>query len=387
MNSRSLFLPTAAAAVLAILAAAPAGATAELDLQGAVGYDSNVFNLNDSIGERDGLFTDLAAGFSADKKWPAGGAAGFDLGGTARLFESGVNDGDETKYFVRLRGDSGGKRNDHTFDWALRYRVQDSTYVSRFTGVVATDDGTPNGNRIGDRYDSAIADLRGAWHLPGGDYGRVSVEGAIESKNYLDDYSALSLDRLDYNQYEVTPEYETGSQTDTFRIRLPLSLRQYRDRRVSDATGASVSGTDLEYKYYGLDARYKHEFTRASALEFSGGYEVRNDNGIGYGNRKRWNVGTEWTYRSDKQTRLSAGIKYLSRVLDRPVTGDPSINDETPDKKGYNLNIKYLTPVPGVKIKDFSLLAEALWESFDNSSDARYSYDRLEAFAGVRKLF
>lgn len=383
MISRTRSLLTATASALVILAAAPASAATELDLQGVVGYDSNVFNLNDSIGERDGLFTDLEAGFSAERGW-LGGTAGFDLGLAARLFESSMNDGDETKYFVRLRGDSGGKRKDRAFEWALRYRVQDSTYVSRSTGVVATDDGTPAGNEIGDRFDSSIGDLRGAWILPGGAF----IEGVIETKDYRKDYAALGLDRLDYNQYEVAPGYESGGRrTDTFRIRLPLALRQYRDRRISDASGNPVPGTDLEYTYYGIDARYEHEFSRASALEFSGGYEIRTDNSVGYRDRKRWNTGVEWVYRPAAKTRVSGGLEWYSRVFDRPVTGDPTIVDETPEKEGYTLQAKYAAPFPGVEIKDFSLLAEGRWESFDNSNNVIFSYDRLEVFAGIRKKF
>lgn len=378
MMSRIRSLLTAAASALVILAAAPASAATELDLQGVVGYDSNVFNLNDSIGERDGLFTDLEAGFSAERDW-LGGTAGFDLGLAARLFESSMSDGDETKYFVRLRGDSGGKRKDRAFEWALRYRVQDSTYVSRSTGVVATDG---LGNEIGDRFDSSIGDLRGAWNLPGGAF----IEGVIETKDYRNDYAALGLDRLDYNQYEVIPGYEAGSRTDTFRIRLPLTLRQYRDRRTSDVNGNSVAGTDLEYRYYGVDARYEHEFTRASALELSGGYEVRNDNGVGYGDRQRWNVAAEWNHRPDTQSRLSAGLEWSSRVLDRPVSGAP-VNDETPEKKGYTLNVKYARLFPGVEIRNLALLTEGRWESFDNSNNVLFSYDRLEVFAGIRKNF
>lgn len=372
-------MPAAASAALAILAAGPVSAGTALNLQGGVGYDSNVFNLNDSIGTRGGLFTDLEGGFSAERDWLARSSAGFDIGLAARRYESSVNEGDETKYFVRLRGDSGGTHKDPAFEWALRYRVQDSTYVSRSTGAVAT---TGSGSRIGDRYDSSIADLRGVWNFLGGAF----IEGVVETKNYRNDYAALGLNRLDYDQYEVTPGYKGGNSTDTFRIKVPLSLRQYRNRRVSDVNGAAVAGTDLEYRYYGVDAGYAHEFTHASALELSGGYEQRKDNGVGYGNRTLWNVGTEWTYRPAPKTRLSTGLEWNSRVLDRPSTGNP-LNDDSPEKKGYTLNLKYITPFPGVEIKDFSLLAEARWESYENSKTVIFTYDRLEAFIGIRKQF
>lgn len=377
--------PALAAVLLLASAAAFAGTGA--DLRAGVGYDSNAFNLSDGVGEEGGMFTALEASGEAQRDTQGGGEVGVDAGLEALLFGSGMSDASEEKYFLRLRGKSGGKRRQHAFDWALRYRLRDATYVSRFTGEVATDDGTPTGTTIGDRYDSGIADLRGAWHLPGGRWGRVSLEGSAAAKDYREDYASLGLDRLDYTQFGIEPQYEYERGANTVRVRLPWSVRRYRDRRVSDAAGVAVAGTDLEYTYYGLEARYAREISDTSELDFTGGYEAREDNGVGYGDRTRWNTGVEWTLKPARGERLSAGVEYSARVLDRPVTGNPLINDETPEKKGYAVNVKYARPFPGVAVEDLSLVGEASWESFDNSSDDRFSYDRYGVFAGVRKEF
>lgn len=384
MNRETLVPVVAASSVLFVLLSGNACADAEFDVRADLGYDSNVFSLNPSVGERDGMFTYAEAGFSVEDTTPSGWGMGMDAGAAAQLFESNVSDGDEQRYFVRVRGDSGGKRREHVFDWALRYRRHDSTYVSRFTGVVATDGAD---NEIGDRYNNSIGDLRIAWRFPGGNYGRVTLEGSVVTKNYLTDYASLGLERLDYDQFGITPEYEVGGRTSSFRIGVVLALRQYRDRRVSDVNGNPVAGTDLEYQSYGIDARFKRELTRTHAIEVSGGYDIRADNGIGYDDRTRWNTGVEWTYRPAPQTRLSVELEWSARVFDRPVTGDPTINDETPEKKGYSLIVKYVTPLSGLRKRGFSLLAEASWESFDNSDEVRFSYDRLEAFAGIRREF
>lgn len=372
-----------AAALVLALAASPVVAEVAVDLRADVGYDSNVFNLNDTVGEEAGMFTDLDAGVAAERTGKSGWTTGFDAGVDARLFESAVNDGDQAKYFLRLRGDSGGARREHDIHWAVRYRMQDSTYVSRFTGRVATSGGTP----IGDRYDAGIADVRGGWKLPGGGYGRLSFDAFLEAKDYRDDYAALGLDRLDYNQYGVEPAYEVGSRTDTVRFALPVAQRQYRDRRVSDVDGNAVAGTDLEYTYYGVDASYEHAFSRASALQVSAGYEDRQDNGVGFGDRTRWGTGVEWTYRTPGKTRFDTGVEWSSRTLNNTSPADPTVVDETPDKDGYTVNARLQTPFPGVKARDFLLLARAAWESFDSSNEVRYSYDRLETFVGVRKEF
>lgn len=381
--TQRLTLRSAAVVVALALAGSPAFAETALDLRADAGYDSNVFNLSDAVGEQDGMFTDLDAGFTARHKGASGWTAGVDAGVDARLFESSVSDGNQEKYFVRLRGDSGGSRHEHAFDWAVRYRMQDSTYVSRFTGRVATSGGTP----IGDRYDAGIADVRGGWRLPGDDYGRLSLDAFLKAKDYRDDYAALGLDRLDYTQSGLEPGYEVGNRTDTLRVTLPVMLRQYRDRRVSDVSGNGVAGSDLAYTYYGVDANYEHQFSRASALRVSAAYEDRQDNGVGFGDRTRWSGGVEWSYRTAGRTRFETGAEWSSRTLHNTSPTDPTVADETPDKDGYTLSARLRTPFPGVKQRDFLLLAQATWESFDNSNDVRYAYDRLEAFLGVRKEF
>jgi hypothetical protein len=330
------------------------------------------------------MFTQLEAAFRAEDKSSTGWTKKADIGASAQLFESGMSDGDEGKYFVRARGNSNEKRNEHGWDWTLRVQMHELTYVSRFTGVVATDG---LGNEIGDRFDKLTGDFQGAWHFPGGKYGRISVEGSAVHRNYLTDYEELGLERLDYDEFGITPGYDIGSRDHNFRIGLSYSQRQYRDRRVSDAAGNPVAGTDLEYQIYGVDARIQHQLTRKSALELTGGYDIREDNGVGYADRTRWNAGIEWTYRPAAETRLVIELEWSSRVFDGQLVGDPTINDETPDKQGYQLNVRYTRPFPGLKSRGYLLLAEARSESYDNSDDLRYSYDRQNAFVGIRKIF
>lgn len=384
MNFKCLPPLRAAFSALCIFASGSASAEHELDLSANLGYDSNVFDLNGIVGERDGMFTQLEAAFRAEDKSLTGWTKKADIGASAQLFEPGMSDGNEEKYFVRARGNSNETRDEHGWDWMLRYQMHDQTYVSRFTGVVATDGA---GNGIGDRFDNAAGEFRAAWHFPGGKYGRISFKGSAIHKNYLTDYEDLGLDRLDYYEFGVTPGYEIGGRDRNLRIDLPFSERRYRDRRVSDLGGDPVAGTDLEYRYYGIDARYQHRLTRTNALEMTGGYDIREDNGVGFADRTRWNAGLAWTYRPANRTRLAFELEWSSRVFDRRVVGDPTINDESPDKEGYSFDFRYAMPFPGLKDHGYLLLAEAGWESYDNSDDVRYSYDRLKVFVGIRKEF
>ncbi len=373
-----------AAVVSGILAAAGAAAETDIDLRGGFGYDSNAYELSDVLGEQSGFFADAEATVNAEGTAARGWHKQADLGLSGTLYESALRDADRARMFVRTRGDSAEKYDEHGWEWALRYAMRDQTYVSRLTGLVATDSA---GNEIGDRYDSGRADLLLQWRFPGRKYGRFSIEATGADRNYWKDYQQFGLERLDYYEYGVRPAFELDSEDSNLRVRLQYEKRIYDDRRVSDAAGAPVAGTDLEYETYGVEARFQRRLTRKSALELTGGYEIREDNGVGYADRTQWNVGLEWTLRFRDDGRLVMESEYSSRVFDQQVVGDPTINDEVPEKKGFDVQLRYSRPFPFVDIRGFSLVVEAELQSYDNSDDERYTYDRFTGFIGVRQEF
>ncbi len=373
-----------AAAVIGLLAGANASAESDIDLRGGFGYDSNAFELNDVLGERKGYFTEIEATVNAEGMAAKGWHKQADIGVSGRLYESALGDADRARIFVRARGDSAEKYREHGWDWSLRYAMRDQTYVSRLTGQVATDD---LGNEIGDRYDSGRADLLLQWRFPGKAFGRFSIEATAADRNYVHDYEQFGLERLDYYEFGVGPGYELGGRSRNLRVNLKLEERIYKDRRSSDAAGVPVSGTDLEYRSYLVDARYRHSLSRRNALELTGSYELREDNGVGFADRTQWDVGLEWTLRFRDDGRLTLESTYSSRVFDQQSVGDPTINDEAPEKKGFDAQLRYERPFPFVDIRGFSLVLDAQLESFDNSDDERYTYDRLVGFIGVRQEF
>jgi hypothetical protein len=373
----------ASAAALWLLAGA-AAAESDIDLRGGVGYDSNPYDLNSIVGVRDGFFTELDATVEAIGFTTGGWRKRADIGFSGKLYESSLRDADEARLYVRARGNSEERYDQNGWEWSLRYQGRDRTYVNRLTGEVGTDG---NGNDIGDRFDNGAADLSAAWRLPGWKLGRLSLEASVLDRNYLDDYEEFGLERLDYTEYALTPGYDFESRANEVRVRLRAAERRYDDRRTNDADGDPVPGTDLVYRYYGVDARYRHRFSRRIMVELSGRYETREDNGVGYGDRTIWSAGAEWNLRLPRDNRLSIEGEYGSRVFDQQVVGDPTVNDEQPEKKGFQGSIRYSRPFPFVDIRGFLLVIEADWESYDNSRDERYTYDRVTGFLGVRKDF
>ena len=373
-----------AVASLGLLAGGAASAEHAIDLRGGFGYDTNPFELNEIVGKREGIFAELEAQVSAEGLASKGWRKRADIGASGRLFETGMTDANEGRIYVRARGDANEQPTEHGWDWSLRSRARDTTYVSRLTGLEATDD---VGNPIGNRFDNMEGDFEAGWHFPRKKFGRITVQGTFSYKDYLEDYENLGLDRLDHFQYGIAPQYELDQRDSNVRVRLRLEERKYQDRRVSDVAGNPVPGTDLEYRYYAAEVRYQRRLSRRNSIEWNGEYELREDNGVGFADRTRWDTSIEWTYQPKDKSRLSAELQYSSRTFDLQTVGDPTINDETPDKKGFDVSIKYARPFPFLDIRGFSLVAEAGWESFDNTNDIRYAYDRLVGFLGVRQEF
>lgn len=372
------------ATMASILASGAARADHRIEVSGGMGYDGNPFELSDLIGPREAFFLEGEATVSAEGEAVSGWIKRADIGFTGRIFERDDHEADIARFHVRARGGTREKDTQHGWDLSVRSLARDQTYVSRLTGVEATDD---LGNPIGDRYDSVTGEIEGEWRFPATRLGRASVGVAGTYKNYWYDYRALGLDRLDYYEFGVMPGFEFGRRANRFRLRGTLQQRDYFNRRVSDALGAPVAGTDLRYRYYGADLRVEHRFSDRGVFEVTADYELREDNGAGFGDRTQWSVGGEWSWRYDGGSRLRLDATYRSRILDNQATGDTTVNDEAPEKKGFEFAVRYTRPFPFLDIEGFSLFAEAGYEDYTNNDDPRFVYDRIVGLVGVRQEF
>jgi hypothetical protein len=309
----------------------PIGVMAEtetaFDVRADLGYDSNVFDLSQSVGERPGMFSYLGAGFDVESTTPSGRRVAFDTAAAAQLFEADVEDGDLLRYHLRLSGDSGGNRDEHEFDWALRYRQRDSTYVSRFTGSVADDGAGTKSRPLRQR-----GDLRIGWRLPERDFGRVSFAGSLVSKDYENDYAALGLERLDYEHFAIMPEYELRDRATRVRIGASVAVRKYVDRRMKDINGILLSGTDLQYRYYGVEGSFDRELTPTQAIEISGSYENLRITGTDT-MIARWDLGFAWI--RPRITRLSVSCSAAPEHA-RSSPASPRLTPSPPRKTGMS---------------------------------------------------
>jgi len=364
-------------------AEASSGLTTALDVKAAAGYDSNVFRLNDALSENGGMFTDVDAGFSAEgrvgRRWKLGG----ELGLAARVHESAVDDGDENRFRVRIGGERKAARRGAELDWALAHTVQDSTYVSRSTGLVAQNSGV----EIGDRFDSGRTTLDAHLAVPFSRHTRGLVGAGITNKDYRNDYESLGLDRLDYRAYSLEPGVAFQGRGHELELSVPFTSRRYRDRRASDLLGTDIPGSNLEYRYVGLDARYEYAISPGHALKVRADFRDRSDNEQGYGDSTTTEIGLGWTSRVANSARYSLEATWSSREYDRIPAGSQQLNEEAVQREGYSLVAQYSNLMPGLKVYDVRLFTEARWSSYRNDSNDLFSYDGYQALVGLRKAF
>lgn len=357
----------------------------ELDLKAAVGYDSNVFRLNDDLVDAEGgMFADIDADFSANAAVGSQWTLGADLDAAARLYESSVNDGNESQYRLRMRGErKPATPQGASFEWELSHTLRDATYVSRSTGKVAESGGV----KIGDRFDSGKSELVVRMDQPFTGHLHGLLDAHVEEKDYRKDYENLGLNRLDYLAYGLTPGIAYRTKTQELKVTLPMSLRRYRDRRANDSTGVEIAGSDLEYRYLGVDTRYEYELTSVYTLWAAASYEERSDNEDGFDDSNTAEVSLGWVAKPQKRTRYGLEVRWSDRHYDRLNVAAQQLGEEAPEREGYSFIAKYSRLMPGLEAQDVRLFAEGRVDSYENDSDKVFSYDRHQALIGLRKDF
>jgi len=89
---------------------------------------------------------------------------------------------------------------------------------------------------------------------------------------------------------------------------------------------------------------------------------------------------------TQKDERLQGKKLLIVRPINVDGT-DTTVNDEAPEKKGFEFAVRWSRPFPFLDIEGFTLYAEAGWEDYTNNDDPRFVYDRINAVVGVRQEF
>ena len=354
-----------------------------IDGRVAQGYDSNALRLSDTVGRRGGTFTDVQGSFTLDQKFSKRWFAGADLGVTARQYYGDVRDASARNYAARV---SGGMRlpslvahHRSTLELGLAYRIDDLTYVDPSSGQVATS----GGESIGERYDASTVALDAVGTVPVMQSVDLVLKAAVKRRNYRNDYDSLDLEPLDYTEYSLEPGIRWKGELQRARLTLPVQWRRFRDRRARDQAGNYLDGTDLAYRYYGVEGKYERALTQTISLEAQAKFQDRRDSEGGYYDRTRWSASLGAGIDVAEGKRCSADVAYSTLHYRRVTAGNEDVNEEQPDSHGWSVGTSYGAGLP---IWDMSAFAQLRWDTF-GSPTARSNYDRWQVWAGVRKGF
>ena len=353
----------------------------ELKGDTTLGYDSNPFRLRDGLNPDGGAFVDI--GLRAKHAFENN----FGLKGVLknRSYESSSDNGD------KVYMDLGAQYKKRSVWWGKRvrfhvgggYEYRNKTYVQRSTGEKATF----NGRNIEDRYDydSWKANALGSVRLRKGLHTDLEVE--YKSRDY-ENYHIDGLSDLDYDQAILTNQWRyTQNKNSKFKLALHVGRRNFDDKREKDKNGDDITGTDLEYDYYGAKLSHRYQVNPDFNVKWEAGYEERRDNSSsGYYDTNEWDIGVGLRYRIGNDWYLVADASYIDRdFTDRLAPVDE--NDiESPDKNGYEFEVQIEK-----NLGEFYELATkayfgASYEDYD-SHEPSYVYDRYQAFAGIKVQF
>ena len=355
------------------------------DFDGRVeaGYDSNPLKLNNeftgSVSGRVKLGYDLTYRYAKRQKVFAG--AELDL----RRYD--IEEADRNKGQVEIGfSDSwagpGAGRLRTTF--GARYGFRTLTFVDQNTGQEETSSGTA----IGTRFDADWIDLFAEFRTDVTEAATLTLDGRARFKDNRDDFGNIGLDQLDYNEYGLEPRirFNLGVGVDV-RIKAPLALRVYDDRRAEDIAGNEVAGSDLEYYYYGIDASIGNRKSKSMRWRLGVEAEQREDNESGFNDRITYGAYARATFGRRDGNRFAISAKVSRREFDQvDLLAIDDVNDGGRVKEGARIRLSYTNPIELYSGFDMDLVMFGSGEIFENS-DSDFSYARFTAGAGLRKKF
>jgi hypothetical protein len=347
------------------------------------GYDSNPLKLNSNVSGavlgRVKLGYKMTYRFAQRQRLFGGGEL------NARRYDIDEADRDNGKIEVGFR-DSSLKLGDTRLRTTVgaRYGFRTMTFVDQATGQEETSSGTA----IGTRFDADWFEPFAAFRAGVTDATTLTLDGSAKFQDYRDDFANLGLDRLDYNEYALEPGLRQALGGGlSMRIKLPVSVRVYDDRRAEDLSGNDIAGSDLRYFYYGIDASIGDQTSQSMRWTIGADGERRQDNESGFNDKTTYGLYTRVTFGRRDGNRFSVNVKASRREFDEL---DISAVDETNDggrvKQGVRASLSYTNPIALTSDIDVDLFVRGGAEAFDNS-DANFEYARYSVSAGLRKKF
>jgi hypothetical protein len=355
-------------------------ARTNVEIESALGYDSNVYRQDDRGGNA--VYLPFSVGLRHDLYRAAGSLIRLDTDLHGSRTAAHRRDADRSS--LRLEGelrrdllDTGAGRLRLSLEGTFRKHRR--VYVSRLSGEeYFVEDGDTTVS-LRDRLNATS--LEGALSLsywtPDG-FGILAVVG-LANKDYLEDYNHIDgIEPLDHRTHTMRLRLTFPTAWLHLRAEYNTKFRQYRDYPAVDSVGTVVVGEPRRFHYHELVARLRFDLSRDVRLDVDGEYTARRDQYAGYYDYNEWKVAPSLTGRT--ASRWWFDVEYQLRRRDYPRA---HIYRDT--ERPLRRERSHLADVElGRRLTPFASLflgAGGIWHEERNED---FSYDRFRAWVGVR---
>ncbi len=355
-----------------------AGSNAELEA--LTGHDSNPYRLSSAYDTA--FYSDVSLKGSVSQGSLTAGKFKAAAGVSQLYYGSGGQHGEKTKF--KFEGKF-SKKNIIIFadryDSSLVYKLADSTYVERSTGLPADYSGFNTENR----YDAETRMLKNRYRVSAFDAVELGLEVNYKAKDY-EDYNEIGLYSLDYQQVTLLPgvELSVGEKQDV-EFGFVVRQRYYDSRLAKDAFGSAIDDRELGYAYRGFSLAYEFEYNELLTLNASYKNTKRSDNGGGYYDQRKEGLKLFIELRPDSRQILEAGIIKSDTDFDKsPLALD--LDEENRETEGYRYVVDYRYRLSEQRRQPMYVVTSVLVDDYEDS-DPVYTYDRVRLLLGVSKEF
>jgi len=272
------------------------------------------------------------------------------------------------------------KKQRFRYKLSMSQSINDKTYVSRVTGLVATF----GGQSIADRYDSTLTDYSGRLTFLSRQNTKFSLEYQQRSKSY-EEFEIANLSNLDYDHSKLTFDINyKGSEKGYFFAEASYTLRDYLDRRAKDLLGGNIIDSDLGYSYSDFKAGYNYRPNKQLRWKYTFNYRQRNDNASGYWDADFAYISVYSKYILADYHILTGSLKYSKYTYENQLDLDLVELDEfNKEKQGFSLKLDYHWILATLYQTKLGLYVSLQASAFDHTNQD-YQYQRNSAAVGIR---
>ncbi|TQV84398.1 hypothetical protein [Aliikangiella coralliicola] len=356
---------------------APMASSADLYLTGLYGLDDNPHNLSDARApkQEEFAFADFKLSANYDRMFYAKAYAK-----KAHYFNDERADWFKGELDLAFKSKFKIKKYRFRYKLSADHMVNDETYVSKVTGLVATF----GGQSIADRYDAETTNYNGELSYKTKQNTTFKLKLQQRQKAY-EEFTIAGLSNLDYDHNRIGFDIDyRPSDSGRFFLDTEVTQRDFVDRRAKDLQGDDIADSQLEYNYYGVKMGYVYRPDSSVRWRYSFKYNNRRDNSSGYWNANASSISISTKYVLADYHILKGRLKYskftYENQLDQDTTG---LDEEIKERHGVTLSFDYewiLATLYDTKLGLYFGIESGAFVS----SNPDYEYEGTSVSAGIR---